>query len=763
MNNRAMRAVVCLLTSLALVALLPQPAAAQVQSNAGDLVGAVTDPQGARIPGASVTVRNLATNLTRTATTDAAGEYRFLVLPPGTYEVTVGATGFATVQNPEVVVSIGQRVTYEIELQLRPGEETVVVTTETQLVETQRTAVADTITPRQIESLPINQRDYLNFTLLTSVAARDSAPGIGAAPTSGLNFGGQRARSNQVSVDGADATDNSVNGVRSTVSQEAVQEFQITTNSYMPEFGRASGGVVNIVTKGGTNDLHGNVFGFLRNRRFQARNPFSTASDPRFTRVEAGFTLGGPIVRDRTFFFFSFETRQREEEGFSSIGADNFGLVPFATPLGAVLVTPEQEAFLNNPLASIFLGPIDLADGFPTNNLETYLFLAAGGSGVALDGINPFLGAGVFPSSLAPLPTSFTQLNALRGNYPVEGDTNFLSARLDHRWNENNNSFLRVSWTPSDVTGIQVNAQNQTFGQNAFSRVSEQSFRDWAVVAQNVTTVGARWVNEARFQFARRGLSYTPSSAPGRPGEPLGGIGLGVDIGGFAHFGREPFSRVDRVERRYQWTDNISVAAGRHTMKFGADVNFIQIRPRFENGQVFELNFGGTTRFSALDETTLGFPDQVTVPGVGTVEIPGFSAVQAYGIGLPSSLVQGIGDSFSSFDNYSFAFYFQDAWRVRSNVTFNYGIRWEGEQTSRLRTLWASARAFRATGTTGSPASASPGTRGATARRLFGPPTAFSLTTRCWRWPSTPTPPTAPNPPSRLLARAHPVFCRLRA
>jgi hypothetical protein len=234
----------------------------------------------------------------------------------------------------------------------------------------------------------------------------------------------------------------------------------------------------------------------------------------------------------------------------------------------------------------------------------------------------------------------------LRGNYPVEGDTNFLSARLDHRWNENNNSFLRVSWTPSDVTGIQVNAQNQTFGQNAFSRVSEQSFRDWAVVAQNVTTVGARWVNEARFQFARRGLSYTPSSAPGRPGEPL--------------------------------------AAGRHTMKFGADVNFIQIRPRFENGQVFELNFGGTTRFSALDETTLGFPDQVTVPGVGTVEIPGFSAVQAYGIGLPSSLVQGIGDSFSSFDNYSFAFYFQDAWRVRSNVTFNYGIRWEGEQTPLL-------------------------------------------------------------------------------
>ncbi len=681
--------------------LLAVPAAAQTQSNAADLQGVVSDPTGARVPGATVTVRNLATNLERSTTSDAAGVYRVLALPPGRYEVVVDAPGFATVRNPALELLIGSVANYDIHLEVRAGQETVVVTTEAALIETQRTAVTETITSRDIQNLPINQRDYLNFTLLASNAARDSAPSIGAAPTSGLNFGGQRARSNQVSVDGADATDNSTNGVRATVSQEAVQEFQIITNSYMAEFGRASGAIVNIVTKGGSNEVHGNVFGFLRNKRFQARNPFSTVDDPAFTRLQAGFTIGGPLKQDRSFYFFSFETRRRQEEGFSSIGADNFGLVPFATPLGSLLVTPAQLSFLNDPLASAFLGPIDFLDGFPNTNLENYLFLAAGGSGVALTGINPFLGGPFFPplslTGVVPLPSSFVQLNALRGNYPVEEDTNFISARIDHRWNNNNSFFVRGSVTPSDVTGIQVNAQNQSFGQNAFSRSSEQSVRDWAVVAQNVTTLGNSWVNEARFQIARRGLSYTPSNFAGGPGEPLGGSGLGVDIGGFAHFGREPFSRVDRVERRYQWTDNVSYLRGSHTFKFGADINFIEIGPRFSNNQVFELNFGGSMRFGALSETSLQFPDVITVPGVGTLDIPGFSSVQAYGIGLPSSFIQGIGDSFSAFNNTAIAFYAQDSWRIRSNFTLNYGVRWEGEATPQLpafNDVTAQAEAF---------------------------------------------------------------------
>ena len=688
MFRPAMRFLVLLMVVFVLGFPAVSPVAAQVQSNAADLAGVVTDPLGGRIPGAQITARNLATNQTRTVSTGADGAYSLLALPPGRYEITVEAAGFNTQRNPEVELSIGTRSTLNVELQLATGQETVIVTADATLVETQRTAVAETISTRKIENLPINQRDYLNFTLLTSNAARDSAPSIGAAPTSGLNFGGQRGRSNLVSVDGADATDNSINGVRATVSQEAVQEFQIITNSYNPEFGRASGAVINIVTKGGSNEFHGNVFGFIRNKDFDADNPFSTVDDPAFTRFQGGFTLGGPFVKDRTFYFAAYERRQRREEGFSSIGQDNFGLVGFTTPLGVLPVTAEQAAFLSDPIALIALGGFDLADGINTS-YETYLFLAAGSASVALNGINPFLvGVGLgatFPTTLAPLPPSFTLLNALRGNYPVKDDTDFYSVRLDHQWNENNNSFVRASFSPSDVTGIQVNAQNQTFGQNSFSRSSEQSSRDWSVVGQNVT-IGSNWVNEARGQFARRGLSYTPSSFPGGPGEPLGGQGPGVNIAGFAFFGREPFSRVDRIERRYQAMDNFSYMRGNHTYKFGFDLNHIQVRPRLDNNQVFELNFGAVINFGALPETVFGFPDGIDLngDGVNDIDIPSFTAVQAYGLGLPTTFIQGIGDSFSSFNNTAFAFYVQDSWRIRSNLTLNYGVRWDGERSPLL-------------------------------------------------------------------------------
>ena len=164
-------------------------------------------------------------------------------------------------------------------------------------------------------------------------------------------------------MDGADAVDNSVNGIRSTVSQEAVQEFQIQTNGYAAEYGRAAGGVVNIVTKSGTNNFHGSAYGFLRNRNFQAVNPFSTTNDPAYTRTQAGVTLGGPIVKNKTYYFFSWEGTWRQETGFSSIGANNFGLVPFDTTqvgqlFGVVDLTPESDRVSDqrNCISSRILG-----------------------------------------------------------------------------------------------------------------------------------------------------------------------------------------------------------------------------------------------------------------------------------------------------------------------------------------------------------------------------------------------------------------------
>ena len=228
--------------------------------------------------------------------------------------MSVEATNFKKAVVPSVTVTVGQRADLDVSLEVGQITDVVTVTgAQTELVETSKTNVSNTIDQTRINNLPINQRDYINFTLTTSTVTRDNGRPIGPAPTSGLNFGGQRGRSNLVQVDGADNTDNSVNAARSTVSQEAVQEFQVVTNSFAPEFGRTAGGVVNVVTKSGTNDVRGDIFGFIRHKSIQSRNPFAPVIDndptkkPPFTRAQYGASIGFPLDKDRTFGFIAFE------------------------------------------------------------------------------------------------------------------------------------------------------------------------------------------------------------------------------------------------------------------------------------------------------------------------------------------------------------------------------------------------------------------------------------------------------------------------
>lgn len=693
------RMMVCLLCAFALAL------SASAQVNTAELSGQVVDPSGASVAGAKITLRNLATSATRTAVSDAEGNYALVNLPPGRYEVLVEARDFARISLPELILTIGQAAEYNPKLQVAssPGA-TITVEGATEVIETTRTGVTDTVDSRRINNLPINGRNYINFTLTNSQAARDSAPSIGAAPTSGLNFAGQRARSNQVSVDGADAVDNSVNGVRATVSQEAVQEFQLIISNYNAEFGRATGGVVNIVTKSGGNEVHGNLFGYLRHKSIQARNPFSVNVDPLtgvqtavkqgYTRVQAGATLGGPIKQDKTWYFLAYETTRRQETGFTNIGAGNFGLVPSTTPAVpgvTLLLTPQQAAFVNNP--AVLTAPAPGA-GQPTGGQRAaQLFLLAGsGSSVALTGVDPGLASTVlfgvpaaagarFPilidcspplllctaANQVPLPASYHNLRSVIGNYPVSEGTSLWSARFDHHWNERNQSFVRANVSPSLVTGIQVNAQNQNFGQNAGTRTSLQQTRDVAIVASHTRLWTDNFISEGRIQFARRGLHYGFSDFPG-------GGDVAINITGFAFFGREPFSTVDRIERRWQWAGNHTWIKGRHTWKFGSDTNWVMLRSKKE--QIFELNFGGLFNFGGLTASNINLPSII-----GGVTTPGVTAVQAYGLGLPSVFVQGIGNSNRPLDNTAYGFFIQDGWKITNRLTMNYGVRYDFEKT----------------------------------------------------------------------------------
>jgi hypothetical protein len=333
------------------------PALAQADATSANLSGVVRDPAGAVVAGAAVTARNPSVGVTRTTTTNDEGFYQLVQLAPGAYEVTVEAANFKKAVVPSVTVTVGQRADLDIALELGQITDVVTVTgAQTELIETSKTNVSNTVDQVRIENLPINQRDYINFTLTTSTVTRDNGRPIGPAPTSGLNFGGQRGRSNLVQVDGADNTDNSVNAARSTVSQEAVQEFQVVTNSFAPEFGRTAGGVVNVVTKSGTNDVRGNVFGFIRHKSIQAKNPFAPIIDndpdkkPPFTRAQYGATLGFPLDRDRTFGFIAFEQRKRQESGFFTsdvvqrlTASATIPAIPGVNPVGRVFTRLTQQ------------------------------------------------------------------------------------------------------------------------------------------------------------------------------------------------------------------------------------------------------------------------------------------------------------------------------------------------------------------------------------------------------------------------------------
>src|SRR5436190_605323 len=684
-------------------------ATASAQVNTASLSGTVSDPQGLPVRDAKVAVTNASTGAQRTAVTDDGGRYNLVGLQPGQYKMSVdGGANLAVYENPSMVLTVGEAATFDPRLDLKGMQQSVLVTTEAAPIETSKTDVSQTVEQREITNYPINGRNYINFTLTNSQTTRDVSPTIGPAPNSGLSVGGARARGTMVSIDGADAVDNSINAIRSTISQEGVQEFQLILSNFNAEYGRASGGVINIVTKSGGNESHGDAFGYFRNKAFQARNPFSGQVNPvtgaldpvkqAYTRTQSGLAFGGPLKKDKTFYFASYEYTQREESGFSSIGINNFGMqtVILPTPGGPlpVQLTGPQAAAVNALLTSgnsslqtlavqygVFMGSASSValNGFDFGAVANGFYQSKGIPPTATPGrqfpipvacpagqpVNNGATCSNFGVYVAPLPASFAPLQGVRGNYPVMEKTSLWSARLDQRWNNRNNSFLRVGVSPSLVTGLPSTSQNQVFGQNSGSRAGYNQTRDLNFTFQHDTIVSDSTFNEFRTQVARRGIHFGFSQLPG-------GSDIGVNIPGFAYFGREPYSTVDRIERRFEFTDNVSMVRGKHTFKMGGDLNLIQLRSKKE--QIFELDFGGDVNFGGFSASTFSFPNSAA-----GVSLPGTTGLQSYGLGVPTSYIQGIGNSNNPFDNIPMGFFFQDSWRMNRHLTVNYGVRFDAE------------------------------------------------------------------------------------
>ena len=675
---------------------------AQAQASTADLSGTVTDPQDAVVPGATVTVRSPATNITRTVTTNDEGRYQIFAVPPGEYELSAEAATFKKTVISPLRLTVGQSA--EVTIKLEVGGQDVVVNVSgdsVDLVETTRSSVSNTIDQQRVENLPINERSATGFALTISTVGRDNGRPVGPAPTSGLNIGGQRGRSTLVQVDGADFTDNSVNAARTTVSQEAVQEFQVATNSYAPEFGRATGGIVNVVTKRGTDAYTGNVFGFIRDKKVQARNPFAPFKSA-FTRTQFGGTLGGPLPflnfgeggpvttsgKDKNFFFASFERRQRNETGFftSNVTQNLTGSVTVGAPILPFTqtfrnITPQQQQYAQSLIAT--------GNATLINAAVQYLYLASGGGNTGLTGTNPLISAGgAIPAgqvvgqrfflSGAPVPvntrnaagqfTAFRPLNDLQRVFPVTDRSNFFSFRTDHNLNKDNQLTFRFGYNPGTVTGIQVESQNQSLGQNDFSRTGIQTLKDYSFTAGLNSTVGNSSANEFRFSYGRRDTSFLSQN----------GDSVAFNITDAAFIGRELFSPVNRTETRFQFADNFNYIIGTHTFKFGGDFNFVNI----PNAR-FELNFAGLFNFGPFAAANLGLPASVTLPS-GVLATPDLTPVQAYGLGLPSTYIQGFGNPFSKIKNKPIAFFAQDSWKATRRLTINYGVRYDVEFTQTI-------------------------------------------------------------------------------
>jgi hypothetical protein len=628
---------------------------AQGVGSSGEITGTVTDSSGAILPNVTVNVIETQTGLKRMAVTNDTGQFRIPGLPPATYDVSAQLSRFATQIRKDVTIAVGQTVISDFKMKPSQVATVIEVNDQPPVVETERGGQADRISQQYIADLPIDRRDYLTFTLLApgvSDATRlagDQDFRVKQTPQSGLSFYGSNGRGNSITIDGGETSGDS-GGQRLTLSQDAVQEFQINRSNYGADLGGATGASINIVTKSGTNNVHGGLYGFFRNDALDAQNPFSfsqalqagqtfnpanpdTVGSPikdNLSRQQFGGTLGLPLKKDKTFLFVDFEGLRQDAQN----------AVPLLTDTDVFRPTAPQDALIATLEANPSSTPVPCLPGLP---------LPPGECGFALQSVltvNPTAGGFVTPGQAALNGFLVNQFETEGGLFPYNTREYLGSVRVDHHINENNEISLTYRY------GHDLEESPDVQSLTAFSAGSSTHTYDNNFQATWYRQINPTTQNELRAQWDYNSFNVIPNE----PGE------AGLQIPGFINnLGTNIFIPNITILRRYEFADNFTKIHGNHTFKFGA---YELLRGNHTESHTF---FPGRFVFGSL-------PGALISPQLATTTI---NPLQSASFGLPQVYQQGFGNpTYPYYSRPLTDFYAQDSWKIAPNFTLNYGLRY---------------------------------------------------------------------------------------
>jgi outer membrane receptor protein involved in Fe transport len=659
----------------------------------------VTDASGGAVVGAKVTLVNEGTNLTREAQTSSSGEYLFLEVPVGSYEVDVNQQGFKKYARKGIVLVLSEIATVDIPLQVGSTVDTVEVTGAPPVIDTTTTQLGAVMTDQSVRELPLNSRNtYQLLQLQPGVQSQLGADLFYGSSNPGVvSVNGGRGRSNNYMVNGGDGNDIFVNAPAIQPSPDAIEEFRVLTNTFDAEYGRNSGSVVNVVTKSGTNNVHGDVYEFFRNTVLNSKQfSFAPSVKPDYKQNQFGATLGGPIKKDKTFVFGSYEGN-RLGQGISSgsvflpTAAQATGDFSAETPFAGVLTDQTFANVLNSrpgctaaiaaqggaapvignnyggtydPVSGALIAP-GIFTNFNTkvdNQIPTACFDATA--------------TALYKNYVAPVGTG--QVNLVPDQHE---SSNQFTVRFDHNFSATQHFSAYYYFNDDDTTVPFSNFQAAGANVPGFGALTKTRVQQWNI--SHTSTIGSSAVNEFRFNYFREGQgnlnhpvntlstlhdacgSFVPAAncfadpnnpssgittnIPGREGVPF------VSVAGGFVIGNNFEGELPQIGNTFQWSDNFSKVIGTHSVKFGGDVR----RQRFDQFLYFNIN--GDFSFQ---------------PGSATNSPGGSDGYPDFFLGTPTSYSQGAaqGENIRNTGLYLFA---QDSWKIKSNLTLNYGLRWE--------------------------------------------------------------------------------------